>query len=118
MLPLEQQDAIQERNKFLNHLYGYNINEDEVLLSYIRKSMRGNLLNYYMKLDGINSHNFKRKNSLKQCKSCGKFIVIKTNSQKYCEDCRYTIKLKQNNESKKRIRMKVENNKKVEKVLE
>lgn len=91
----------------LTNKYIYNfVTEDNFYISYLCRSLEGEMLNYqkdYYELKRGRNKKYKR------CVECGDLIEIKNKkdySTKYCDECREEIVRKQTNERVKRYRNK------------
>ena len=92
-----------ETNSKLLNIYDLS-NEDNFYISYICKSVDGEMLKWQKKYYEIRDHK-----KYKRCEECGKMIEIKSKkdySTKYCKDCRDKIIRKQTNERVKKYRSK------------
>lgn len=71
---LETYDEYLEKNEWENRITKEDFNYDNLLITYINKSLTGYLRNYI-------------RENYKQCEICGMPIIITSNNRKYCPKC-------------------------------
>lgn len=87
----------------LTNKYIYNFTtEDNFYISYICKSLEGEMLKWQKKYYGLQRG---RNKQYKRCKECGALIEKTNNRVLYCKECKYQKQLKWSNDYNKKVRV-------------